>query len=135
MPAQKPARLTVWIDPAVCIGCTKCLDACPVDAIIGAPKHLHGVLTEQCIGCNLCLPPCPVNCIHPQDVPVSDDAVLNAKARHQKKKARQLQTAHEKMLADQTAENKFEQILAKSLKKSLENSRQKSPVFWAYPDE
>lgn len=55
------------IDPQTCIGCTKCLQACPVDAIIGAPKQLHGVLDEACTGCGLCLAPCPVACIsmHP----------------------------------------------------------------------
>lgn len=51
------------INEAECIGCAKCLPACPVDAIIGAPKFLHTVLTEECIGCGLCLAPCPVDCI------------------------------------------------------------------------
>ena len=46
-----------------CIGCALCIDACPVDAIVGAPKYLHAVLPEQCTGCELCLPPCPVDCI------------------------------------------------------------------------
>jgi len=51
------------IDPAVCIGCTKCLPACPVDAIVGGPKYLHEVMDAACTGCGLCLPPCPVDCI------------------------------------------------------------------------
>ena len=51
------------IDEAVCIGCTLCISACPVDAIIGAPKRMHGVLTALCTGCELCVPPCPVDCI------------------------------------------------------------------------
>jgi len=46
-----------------CIGCTKCIQACPVDAIIGAAKQMHTILTIECIGCGLCLPPCPVDCI------------------------------------------------------------------------
>jgi Fe-S-cluster-containing hydrogenase component 2 len=53
----------VEIDESRCIGCTKCIKACPTDAIIGAAKQLHGVLTDYCIGCMLCLPPCPVDCI------------------------------------------------------------------------
>ncbi len=51
------------IDEGVCIGCTLCIAACPVDAIIGAPKRLHSVLTSLCSGCELCVPPCPVDCI------------------------------------------------------------------------
>ena len=51
------------IDESTCIGCTKCIEACPVDAIIGAAKHMHTVIADYCIGCKLCLPPCPVSCI------------------------------------------------------------------------
>jgi len=47
----------------LCIGCRKCLDACPVDAIVGAHKRMHTVLSDECTGCGLCLPPCPVDCI------------------------------------------------------------------------
>ena len=46
-----------------CIGCTKCIQACPVDAIIGASKQMHTIITDACNGCELCLPPCPVDCI------------------------------------------------------------------------
>jgi len=51
------------IDEAICIGCYKCVLACPVDAIIGTRKFLHTVLADDCSGCELCLPPCPVDCI------------------------------------------------------------------------
>jgi electron transport complex protein RnfB len=47
----------------LCIGCTKCIQACPVDAIVGAAKQMHTVIAEECTGCELCLPPCPVECI------------------------------------------------------------------------
>ena len=46
-----------------CIGCTKCIQACPVDAIVGAAKHMHTVIASECTGCDLCVPPCPVDCI------------------------------------------------------------------------
>jgi Na+-translocating ferredoxin:NAD+ oxidoreductase subunit B len=59
---EKPRRVAV-IDEDVCIGCTLCIQACPVDAIVGAPKRMHTVIEEACTGCDLCLPPCPVDCI------------------------------------------------------------------------
>ena len=46
-----------------CIGCARCIDACPVDAIVGAQGQMHTVVADWCIGCELCLPPCPVDCI------------------------------------------------------------------------
>jgi electron transport complex protein RnfB len=51
------------IDENVCIGCVKCINACPVDAIIGAAKQMHTVIDKSCTGCELCIPPCPVDCI------------------------------------------------------------------------
>lgn len=59
---QVPAKAVV--DENNCIGCTLCIQACPVDAIVGAAKHLHQVICIQCTGCGLCVPPCPVECIH-----------------------------------------------------------------------
>lgn len=72
---QRPARplnpangvegpaLVALIDEAACIGCAKCLPPCPVDAIIGARKQMHTVITALCTGCELCIAPCPVDCI------------------------------------------------------------------------
>jgi len=51
------------IDESRCIGCTLCIEACPVDAIVGAAQLMHTVVEPWCIGCALCLPPCPVDCI------------------------------------------------------------------------
>jgi electron transport complex protein RnfB len=56
-------RPVALIDPQKCIGCTLCIQACPVDAIVGASKQMHIVLTKWCTGCDLCIPPCPVDCI------------------------------------------------------------------------
>jgi electron transport complex protein RnfB len=60
--SHKP-RARAVIDETLCIGCRKCIDACPVDAIIGARKLMHTVIARECTGCELCLPPCPVDCI------------------------------------------------------------------------
>ena len=65
---QKPAQVA-WIDEEKCIGCARCLPACPVDAIVGASRQMHTVITAQCTGCELCLPPCPVDCIELRIVP------------------------------------------------------------------
>jgi electron transport complex protein RnfB len=51
------------IDEAICIGCNRCVEACPVDAIAGLPHRMHTVIAAHCTGCELCLPPCPVDCI------------------------------------------------------------------------
>ncbi|MBP9057333.1 MAG: RnfABCDGE type electron transport complex subunit B, partial [Polaromonas sp.] len=56
-------RTVVYIDENWCIGCTLCIDACPVDAIVGANKKMHTVIEPLCTGCELCLPVCPVDCI------------------------------------------------------------------------
>jgi electron transport complex protein RnfB len=59
---ERPRRVAL-IDEQVCIGCTLCIQACPVDAIVGASKQMHTVIESECTGCDLCLPPCPVDCI------------------------------------------------------------------------
>ncbi|MDM5147713.1 RnfABCDGE type electron transport complex subunit B [Candidatus Persebacteraceae bacterium Df01] len=65
---QQPQRLVAVIRAEDCVGCALCLPVCPTDAIVGATRHRHTVITEHCVGCRLCLPPCPTNCIemHPE---------------------------------------------------------------------
>jgi Na+-translocating ferredoxin:NAD+ oxidoreductase subunit B len=75
------------IDEATCIGCTKCIQACPVDAIVGASKRMHTVIASWCTGCELCLPPCPVDCIALAPVPSLPHADLS-RARHERRAAR-----------------------------------------------
>lgn len=63
-----PAQVA-YIREAECIGCTKCIQACPVDAILGAAKLMHTVLVDECTGCDLCVAPCPVDCIELRPLP------------------------------------------------------------------
>jgi Na+-translocating ferredoxin:NAD+ oxidoreductase subunit B len=92
---ERPRPVAV-IDESLCIGCTLCMQACPVDAIVGAPKVMHTVVAERCTGCDLCVAPCPVDCI--AMVPVTGEATgwqawseaqaAAARARHEWRKVR-----------------------------------------------
>lgn len=61
--AEKAVKMVAFIREPECIGCTKCIQACPVDAIAGAAKFMHTVIVDECTGCDLCVDPCPVDCI------------------------------------------------------------------------
>ncbi len=67
---QKP-KSVAFIDESLCIGCTLCIQACPVDAILGAAKQMHTIIAAECTGCELCVAPCPVDCI--SMVPLKED--------------------------------------------------------------
>jgi Na+-translocating ferredoxin:NAD+ oxidoreductase subunit B len=92
---ERPRPLAV-IDENLCIGCTLCMQACPVDAIIGAPKQMHTVIEALCTGCDLCVPPCPVDCIVMEPVTGSatgwaawtQDQANAARERHDRREAR-----------------------------------------------
>src|SRR5512134_4166204 len=78
------------IDESRCIGCTLCIDACPVDAIVGAAKRMHTVLPALCTGCELCVAPCPVDCIRmlPAGRAWSPEDARAAHARHDARRNR-----------------------------------------------
>ena len=83
------------IDEAHCIGCTLCIQACPVDAIIGANKLMHTVITERCTGCDLCVAPCPVDCIHMVPTERAWDSTRAQQARaHFQQRQQRLQQKH-----------------------------------------
>ena len=92
---ERPRPLAV-IDESLCIGCTLCMQACPVDAILGAPKQMHTVIEALCTGCDLCVAPCPVDCI--AMVPVTgvatgwdawtEEQAKAARERHDQREAR-----------------------------------------------
>jgi electron transport complex protein RnfB len=109
---EQPRKVAFIIEKD-CIGCTKCLPPCPVDAILGANKQMHTIITANCTGCELCIAPCPVDCIIMKELPdVSDwkqtDAHL-AKQRYLAKQQRLQKQAEEKT----KRLKKQKQILAK----------------------
>jgi Na+-translocating ferredoxin:NAD+ oxidoreductase subunit B len=104
---EKP-RMLARIVEVDCIGCTKCIQACPVDAIVGAPKLMHTVIADDCTGCELCVPACPVDCIElvPMPLALMDLAHADAARVHfQRRETRlaRLQAEHEAELAARKA--------------------------------
>lgn len=79
-----------------CIGCTKCIQACPVDAIVGSAKMMHSVMTHECTGCGLCVEPCPVDCIEMQVIDAPRYLPELARDRYVAHQARILRDEHQK---------------------------------------
>ncbi|MCE3046244.1 RnfABCDGE type electron transport complex subunit B [Legionella sp. 16cNR16C] len=82
-----------------CIGCTKCIQACPVDAIVGAAKLMHSVIQTECTGCELCVEPCPVDCIEMTPIPVANFDRQLSRQRFNARKVRLLRQEHEQQQA------------------------------------
>jgi Na+-translocating ferredoxin:NAD+ oxidoreductase subunit B len=104
---EGPRRI-VYIEEATCIGCTLCIQACPVDAIVGAPKRMHAVIEADCTGCELCLPVCPMDCIALEEAsagatgwaawsPVQADAARTRYAERQARLARDARDEDERL--------------------------------------
>lgn len=93
--ATRPPTLAV-IREAECIGCTKCIQACPVDAIIGTAKHMHNIIHHECTGCGLCVDPCPVDCIEMVELPHSTYDKTLARDRFNKRHIRLLRDEQDK---------------------------------------
>ncbi len=91
----RPPSLAI-IREAECIGCTKCIQACPVDAIIGSGKLMHSVINHECTGCGLCVEPCPVDCIDILPLPEPRYDPDLARQRFNTRKIRLLREEHEK---------------------------------------
>lgn len=96
---HKPKSVAVIIE-ADCIGCVKCIAACPVDAILGAAKFMHTVIADECTGCELCVAPCPMDCIIMQPIETAPDKkfkqAMRAKRRYEARNLRKQNDALEK---------------------------------------
>ncbi|MEO6799398.1 MAG: RnfABCDGE type electron transport complex subunit B, partial [Rhodanobacter sp.] len=130
---EKP-RLLARIVEADCIGCTKCIQACPVDAIVGAAKLMHTVLADDCTGCELCVAACPVDCIELVPMPLEqiDEAHADAARAHfQRREARlareragrEAELAARKAALDGTQRNPVLEALARAKAKKQQGPR------------
>jgi Na+-translocating ferredoxin:NAD+ oxidoreductase subunit B len=102
---------TAIIREEECIGCTKCIQACPIDAIIGTAKQMHVILSDECTGCGLCVEPCPVDCIDikPLTTPAYDPVI--AKQRHEARAERLIVQNKERLARHQRAQHSRQDYL------------------------
>lgn len=100
MEKKSKSKLLAIIREDECIGCTKCIQACPVDAILGSAKHMHTVISMECTGCELCIEPCPVDCIDLAEVTVDESSEkLAADLARERFNAREKRLREERRLA------------------------------------
>jgi electron transport complex protein RnfB len=121
----RPQRILAVIREDDCIGCTKCINACPVDAIIGSGKLMHTILTDVCTGCELCLPPCPVDCIDLIDLDVVPTA---AQQQHSQDQLRQRYSAHQQREQQRDHTHRRGPIIAAALHPSPDHSTPVQPT-------
>ncbi|MCW4153400.1 RnfABCDGE type electron transport complex subunit B [Halomonas sp. 18H] len=128
-PAQSP--LVARIREDECIGCTKCIQACPVDAILGAAKQMHSVIESECTGCELCVAPCPVDCIdllpHPEWQAAENEQEQQAYLAKRARLGRQRHQARLQRLARE-AEEKRQRRLARQARRTPPNQQDGSPT-------
>jgi electron transport complex protein RnfB len=124
---QPPAVAVIEED--ICIGCTLCIQACPVDAIVGAAKLMHTVIAEQCTGCELCIPPCPVDCIRMAETgqqPTRPERRADAERARDRYLARNERLARERTEQNArrlTAETTAEEKKRLAVKRAVERAR------------
>jgi electron transport complex protein RnfB len=107
-------KAVAFIREAECIGCTKCIQACPVDAILGATKLMHTVIADECTGCDLCVEPCPVDCIEMRPLPNTEQIITRPLAAHYKTRF----IAHNIRLQREEAEREARRLARKNSAKT-----------------
>ena len=127
--SEGPRQLAL-IDEDWCIGCTLCIQACPVDAIAGAPKRMHSVVAEYCTGCALCLPPCPTDCIAMIDLP---DPQAATQTGWQAWSAQQADESRQRYAAHQLRQHTQQQARTQRLQARAMAAAQPTPASSAQP--
>jgi electron transport complex protein RnfB len=110
---EKPRKVAV-INEDLCIGCTLCIDACPVDAIVGSKKQMHSVIEQDCTGCELCVSPCPMDCIDLVTLPEERQPAYQTELEQQKQADHHRQQHYQKIQRQQNQKQQLFQTYQKN---------------------
>lgn len=121
--SQRPVEVRAVIREDDCIGCTKCIPACPVDAIVGTGKHMHTIFTDLCTGCELCIAPCPVDCI---DLVTVERALSTAERTLEQEDLRQRYHTHLRRVSEQLADSSNSKPVVSMVEAKLNNAASQS---------
>lgn len=119
----RPSEVRAVIREDDCIGCTKCIPACPVDAIVGTGKHMHTIFTDLCTGCELCLAPCPVDCI---DLIPIERALSDSDRTVEQEDLRQRYHTHLRRVTDQLTDSSNSRPVVSMVEAKLNNAASQS---------
>lgn len=121
--SQRPVEVRAMIREDDCIGCTKCIPACPVDAIVGTGKHMHTIFTDLCTGCELCIAPCPVDCI---DLVTVERTQSTAERTLEQEDLRQRYHTHLRRVSKQLADSSNSKPVVSMVEAKLNNAASQS---------
>ena len=121
--SQRPVEVRAVIREDDCIGCTKCIPACPVDAIVGTGKHMHTIFTDLCTGCELCIAPCPVDCI---DLVTVERTLSTPERTLEQDDLRQRYHTHLRRVSEQLADSSNDRPVVSMVEAKLNNAASQS---------
>lgn len=117
--SERPTEVRAVIREDDCIGCTKCIPACPVDAIVGTGKHMHTIFTDLCTGCELCIAPCPVDCI---DLVTIERELSSTERTIEQEDLRQRYHTHLRRVSEQLADSSNSRPVVSMVEAKLNNA-------------
>jgi len=121
--STRPTEVRAVIREDDCIGCTKCIPACPVDAIVGTGKHMHTIFTDLCTGCELCIAPCPVDCI---DLVTIERELSISEREAEQEDLRQRYHTHLRRVTEQLADSSNSRPVVSMVEAKLNNAASQS---------